>query len=632
MPYFHDIAVFRILYIMSTLFIAFASFFGFIIAYHTYGRFLVRRVFQLRPDEPVPSVELCDNHDFVPTNRYVIFGHHFTAIAGTGPIVGPAIAVIWGWLPALLWVVFGSIFIGAVHDFSALILSLRHKGQTLGDITGKILSPSARLLFLILLTFLLAIVVAVFGNVIAKTFESYPASVMPSVISIPIAILLGVLTYRYGVSLVVSSLFSIVILGMTVFLSASYPSFSLFMPSLANIHETLNPTMNWTWALFIYCYFASVLPVWLLLQPRDYVNSLILYIALALIVIGLVVAGLFGTADLFASAPPLRLAEAKQSGAPPILPFLFITVACGAVSGFHALVSSGTSSKQVASMKDAPFVGYGGMLLEAALAVLVILSCTAGIGLGVANVKTASEAIEMSTRLDDETGAVAAFCAQPEITGRAAWDLRYDRSWSEMNLGELVGVFIEGGANFMNALGIPEPFGQGIIAVLVACFAATTIDAALRLMRYVLQELAGTLRIAPMKNRYVATAVGLGLAASLALCKANPDSPYGTGGLILWPLFGAGNQVVAGLTLLVGSVYLMRRKVPAGYLLIPAAFMILIPLWAMSINIFAPETGFLAKKQYLLAGIGVAIMLLAGWLVVEAYRAMRRLVELAKEP
>ncbi len=620
---------------MSTLLIALASFFGFIVAYNTYGRFLARRIFQLQPEEKVPSVEQRDDIDFVPTNRYVIFGHHFTAIAGTGPIVGPTIAVMWGWLPALLWVVVGSIFIGAVHDFTALVLSLRNKGQTLGDITGKVLSPSARLLFLILLTFILAVVVAVFGNVIAKTFESYPASVMPSVVSIPVAMFLGVLTYRYGVSLTLSSLFSIAILGVTVFLSASYPAFSLYMPNLTNVHATLNPTMNWTWVLFAYCYFASVLPVWLLLQPRDYVNSLILYIALALIVAGLVVAGLLGAADLFASAPPLRLEEAKQLGAPPLLPFLFITVACGAVSGFHALVSSGTSSKQVASMKDAPFVGYGGMLLEGALAVIVILSCTAGIGMGIPNIKSSAEATGSVALLTEELGdkgIAGAAQAKPEtVTRRTAWNLRYDRSWKDMNLGEQVGTFIEGGANFIGAIGIPVRFGQGIIAILIACFAATTIDAALRLLRYVLQELAGTLRIAPMRNRYIATAVGLALAVSLALCKSGPNAPYGTGGLILWPLFGAGNQVVAGLTLLVGSVYLMRRKVPSGYLMIPAAFMILIPLWAMSVNIFAAETGFLAKKQYLLATIGIGIMLLACWLVIEAYRAMRRLVELAKD-
>jgi carbon starvation protein len=604
---------------MSTLIIALASFFGFIVAYNTYGRFLAQKIFQLRSDEVTPSVEFQDDIDFVPANRYVIFGHHFTAIAGTGPIVGPAIAVIWGWLPALLWVVFGSIFIGAVHDFTALVLSLRNKGHSLGDIAGTVLSPSAKFLFLLLLTFILAIIVAVFGNIIAKTFEDYPQSVMPTVLSIPVAVMLGIVTHRYGISLIFASLISIFLLGITIFFAASYPIFSFYMPSLEYLHTSLNPTMLWTWTLFIYCYFASVLPVWLLLQPRDYVNSLILYIALALIVLGLVLAGLTGTADLFGSAPPLRLSEAAQAGAPPILPFLFITVACGAVSGFHALVSSGTSSKQVASMSDARFVGYGGMLLEAALAVLVILSCTAGIGIGIPNVKSAAAA----------TGGVGTMTETADIPaiikGRDAWNLRYDRTWAEMNLGEQVGTFIEGGANFICGIGIPVKFGQGIIAILIACFAATTIDAALRLMRYVLQELGGMLRCTPMKNRYIATAAGLAMAVTLALCKASPTAPYGTGGLILWPVFGAGNQVVAGLTLLVGSIYLMRRKIWAGYLMIPAAMMIAIPLWAMSYNIVFV---FFAKGQYLLMTVGGLIILLALWLVVEAYHAVRKLVAL----
>ncbi|MDR1140952.1 MAG: carbon starvation protein A [Planctomycetaceae bacterium] len=623
---------------MSTLLIAFASFFGFIVAYNTYGKFLARKIFQLSSDEVVPSVELQDNIDFVPTNRYVIFGHHFTAIAGTGPIVGPTIAVIWGWLPALLWVVFGSIFIGAVHDFTALVLSLRNKGRSLGDIAGTVLSPSAKLLFLILLTFILAVVVAVFGNVIASTFKDYPQSVMPTVISIPTAMILGIVIYRYGVSLLWASVVSIVILGITVFFSASYPGFSFYMPNWESTHASLNPTMLWTWALFIYCYFASVLPVWLLLQPRDYVNSLILYIALGLMVLGLVLAGIMGAADLFGSAPPLRVSEARQLGAPPILPFLFITVACGAVSGFHALVCSGTSSKQVATMKDASFVGYGGMLLEAALAVLVILSCTAGIGLGIPNIQSAAEAtggqkamVETIEDLENEQSPVSehsALQAVETVKGRAAWNLRYDRSWASMNLGEQVGTFIEGGANFIHAIGIPIRFGQGIIAILIACFAATTIDAALRLMRYVLQELGGMLHLAPMKNRYIATAVGLAIAVTLALCKASPTAPYGTGGLILWPVFGAGNQVVAGLTLLVGGVYLMRRKVRSVYLFLPAVVMVVIPLWAMSYNILYI---FLAKGQYLLTVIGVLIILLALWLVIETFRAIRRLVAMDKE-
>ncbi|MDR1924778.1 MAG: carbon starvation protein A [Planctomycetaceae bacterium] len=609
---------------MTTFLVAFLSFFGFILAYNTYGRFLARKLFQISPEEVVPSVEFRDDIDFVPTNRYVIFGHHFTAIAGTGPIVGPTIAIIWGWLPALIWVVFGSIFIGAVHDFAALVLSLRHKGRSLGDIAGSVLSPSAKLLFLVLLTFILAIIVAVFGNVIAKTFEDYPQSVMPTIISIPVAIMLGVVTHRFGISLFFASLVSIFVLGVTVAASAGSPVFSLRLSSLEHYHPMLNSTMLWTWILFIYCYFASVLPVWLLLQPRDYVNSLILYIALILIVVGLVIACFLGNADIFGTSPPLRIAEASKSGAPPILPFLFITVACGAVSGFHALVSSGTSSKQVASMNDAQFVGYGGMLLEAALAVIVIVSCTAGIGIGISNAKSAAASTANQTFTANNEHANSATKNTPTIiTGREAWNLRYDRNWKEMNLGEQVGTFIEGGANFISMVGIPTKYGQGIIAILVACFAATTIDAALRLMRYILQELGGMIRFAPMKNRFFATAIGLAMAIGLALCKADSNAAYGTGGLILWPIFGAGNQVIAGLTLIVASVYLIRRRAKAIYLIIPGAIMILIPLWAMLYNI---TQVFIVKGQYLLTVIGIFIILLAVWLIYESYIAIHKLI------
>ncbi|MDR1484883.1 MAG: carbon starvation protein A [Planctomycetaceae bacterium] len=614
---------------MSTLLVAFLSFFGFLIAYNTYGRFLARKIFCISSDEVVPSVELRDDIDFVPTNRYVIFGHHFTAIAGTGPIVGPTIAMIWGWLPALLWVVFGSIFIGAVHDFAALILSLRNKGHSLGDIAGKVLSPSAKLLFLILLTFILAIIVAVFGNVIAKTFEDYPQSVIPTIFSIPVAIILGLVTHRYGISLFFASLCSIFVLGLTVVLSAGNPAFSVYMPAFENYHPSLNSTMLWTWILFIYCYFASVLPVWLLLQPRDYVNSLILYIVLILIVVGLVLAGVTGAADIITSAPALRIEAAAQAGAPPILPFLFITVACGAVSGFHALVSSGTSSKQVASMKDAQFVGYGGMLLEAALAVIVILSCTAGIGMGIINSESAAKSTGVQKLPQNNQTQTKTQTETPTtITGRAAWDLRYNRKFKDMNLGEQVGTFIEGGANFIGKVGIPIKFGQGIIAIMVACFAATTIDAALRLMRYILQELGGMIRFTPMRNRFFATAIGLALAVGLALCKSGPDAAYGTGGLILWPIFGAGNQVIAGLTLLVAGVYLVRRKARAAYLMIPGVIMILIPLWAMLYNIIFV---FVVNGQYLLTVVGTFIILLAVWLIYEAFNATRKLIAINKE-
>ena len=316
------------------------------------------------------SRQLRDDVDFVPTPKGVIFGHHFTSIAGTGPIVGPAIAVFWGWLPALLWVVFGSIFIGAVHDFGALVVSLRNRGQTVGDVAGRMISPRARVLFLLILFFSLAIVIGIFGLVIAVIFARYPESVLSVWIAMPVAVFVGMLVYRRGVGLLWPSLVALALLYAAVFIGTYW--LPITMPSVAAWGAFGTPVVLWTGILLIYCFIASVLPVWVLLQPRDFINSHQLLVAMGLVVLGLVVAGFTGQADLAGSAP--AIAKDIPKDAPMIWPFLFITIACGACSGFHCLVSSGTTSKQIACEPDAQFVGYGSMLLEGALAVVVILA------------------------------------------------------------------------------------------------------------------------------------------------------------------------------------------------------------------------------------------------------------------
>ena len=320
---------------MNTFLIAAGSFIGFIIAYNTYGRWLARKIFDLSPDAAVPSKELEDGIDYVPSKRSIVFGHHFTSIAGTGPIVGPAIAVFWGWLPALLWVVFGSIFIGAVHDFGALVVSMRNNGQTIGEVAGRMISKRTKLLFLVTLFFALTVVLAIFGLVIAEIFRIYPESVLAVWISLPIAILIGVQLRRGSKNLFLMAMISLAIIYLAIYVGAYHLPIKL---------PVENPTMTWTIILLVYCAIASVLPVWLLLQPRDYVNSHQLFVALGLLMIGLLVASLSGKADIFASTP--TLAQDLPDGTPPIWPFLFITIACGAISGFHCLVSSGTSSKQ----------------------------------------------------------------------------------------------------------------------------------------------------------------------------------------------------------------------------------------------------------------------------------------------
>jgi carbon starvation protein len=601
---------------MSTLAVAILSFAGFLVAYHTYGRWLGRRVFGLDARRTPPSEQFRDDADFVPTRRSILFGHHFTSIAGTGPIVGPAIAVFWGWLPALLWVLLGSIFIGAVHDFGAMVVSLRNEGRTIGEVAGRVIGPRAKVLLLAVLLLELWIVLAIFGLVIALIFAQYPQSVLAVWTSLPLAVAVGLWVRRRRASVVVPALAALAVIYAMIYLGGLVPVDLTSLLGVKTLDATYtNAVVIWSGVLFAYCFVASVLPVWVLLQPRDYINANQLFLALALLLGGIALAGAMGQADLITAAPMVASGQEVPADAPPILPFLFITIACGAVSGFHSLVSSGTSSKQLARETDARAVGYGGMLLEGALAVIVILACCAGVGMGaLEQADDGSYAVVQRTvgqSVEDGSPAVAA------VTGREAWRTKYPAggSWAAFGLGSKIGAFVEGGANFLGALGIPLRLGVGILAVMVACFAATTLDTATRLQRYVLQEFGQAVGLAPLRNKYVATGVAVvtGLGLAILPVKGMP----GMGGMILWPVFGATNQLLAGLGFVVVGFYLLRKGKPTWFLAAPAVAMLVLPAWAMLHSIFAPS-GYLAKGQWLLAGISVATQLLLAWLVVEA--------------
>ncbi len=596
---------------MPTLLIALLSGLGFIIAYHTYGRWLARRIFRLSSTSLCPSQRLADGVDFVPTPRAVVFGHHFTSIAGTGPIVGPAIAIMWGWLPALVWVLLGSILIGAVHDLGALVVSLRNDGQTIGDIAGRLLNRRVRVLFLLVLFLALTIVLAIFGLVIASVFRQYPSSIFPCTIQIPIAVAIGLWFRHRGAGLLGPSILALGLMYLSVICGDR--------GWLHVINTTMAGWSSFTWVMLLlaYCYIASVLPVWLLLQPRDYINSLQLISALGLIGLGLTVAACTGGAPLpNGSRPPLELVaplvQWNPPGAPNIFPFLFITVACGAISGFHCLVSSGTSSKQLKTETDAQFVGYGAMLTEGFLAVLVILACAAGIGLG--------------NWLPDGT----------VLSGAAAWHARYGE-WST-KLAPLVAAFVDGSANFLKALGIPTASAVALMGVLVASFAGTTLDTACRLQRYVIQELAGSvgslksdsrhpafLPLVWLQGKHGATFAAVGIAAFLAAVPP-PGQPWsldhaGQGGLLLWPLFGATNQLLGGLSFLVISFYLWRRGLPVWFLVLPMIFMLIMPMWAMGWQLFvggSDNPSWISQGKWILTSIGLATMLLETWMIVEA--------------
>lgn len=606
---------------METLLIALLAGLGFIVAYHTYGRWLGKKIFRLSASAVCPSEKLEDGVDYVPTSKSVVFGHHFTSIAGTGPIVGPAIAIMWGWVPALLWVVLGSIFIGAVHDFGALVVSLRNNGQTVGEIAGRVLNKRVRLLFLFVLFMALTVVLAIFGLVIAAVFKQYPAAIFPCVVQIPIAIIIGTLLHRKGFGLFLPSLIALAVMYLTV-IYGNTGALGAFNAALAAW-----PLWQWVLVLLGYSYVASVLPVWTLLQPRDYINSLQLISALVFIVVGLGVAAFFGYTPSGGEKQTLSMVapmwDFSPKNAPLIFPFLFITIACGAVSGFHCLVSSGTSSKQLKNEEDARFVGYGSMLTEGFLATLVILACGAGLGLGMMHEGTM-------------------------LTGTAAWTAQYGDWLAAGALAAKVGAFVQGSANFLQALGIAPAVAIALMGVLVASFAGTTLDTACRLQRYVVQELAATLGgkvgesnarqgapfapLAWLQNKHGATIFAIVIAAAMAAVppagKAWSLASAGKGGLLLWPLFGATNQLLAGLSFLVITFYLWRRGRAIWFLAIPMIFMLIMPVWAMTYQLWEAPGWLLTaregfpdhKPNYLLGGIGLATIALEIWMIVEAVK------------
>lgn len=553
---------------MNSLLLAALVFVGYYLAYHTYGKFLAGKIFHIDSRRDCPSHVQRDDQDFVPTEKHVLFGHHFTSIAGLGPIVGPAIAIIWGWVPAIIWVFLGSIFMGAVHDFGALVLSLRRQGRSIGDIAADLINSRTRKLFLLIIFFELWIIIAVFALIIALLFELYPQAVIPVWLEIPIAILLGHMVYNRRQGHVKWGIIAVIMMYVTVYIGTLIP---VSLPAVFG----LPPLVTWIMILLVYAYFASTLPVQILLQPRDYINSHQLLIAMGLLILGVV----FARPEIVAPA-----INSRPVGAPPLLPFLFVVIACGAISGFHSLISSGTSSKQCDSERDARFIGYGGMLMEGSLSTLVIIAAGAGLGMGL---------LTAEGKL---------------LTGPEAFSHHY-ASWAAASgLSAKLQAFVSGSANMIGSLGIPESITIAIMGVFIVSFAATTMDSATRIQRYVVTELAAAYNLKGLATRHRATAFAVSSAFLLAFYNGS-----GKGALTLWPLFGTVNQLLAGLALLVISIYLMKRKVSIWYTVPPMVFILAMTGWAMVVNLIT----YFNTANWLLLIIGGFLMILEIWMIME---------------
>ena len=529
------------------------------VAYRLYGKFISNKL-KINPDTETPSHTLYDGVDYVPAKTPVLLGHHFASIAGAGPIVGPVIAAGFGWIPVYIWVLFGAVFIGGVHDYTTMVASIRHQSKSIGFIIEKYIGISGKKLFLIFAWATLVLVVAVFIIIVADTFASIPAAGTSSILFMLLAVLFGLSIYRLKIPLWIASIVGVILLFSCIPLGEMFP-----------LHLT---KLTWQLILFGYIFIASVTPVWILLQPRDYLNSYFLY--------ALMFGGIVG---IFYASPNMNIPAVATFSLDKVgylFPALFVTVACGAVSGFHSIVASGTTAKQLNKETDGKLIGYGGMLIEGVLAILALIAVSALGG-------------SQFTEILISKGPVTAFS---------------------------IGV-----ANFIESipfLSVTAATATNFVALAVAAFALTSLDTATRLGRYTFQEffeISGSKEQSFLvKNRFAATAVTVLFGAALTFSGQT---------MAIWPVFGSANQLLAALALLAITVWVANLKENYLFVLIPMIFMFGVTLTALGMLFYTN----ISNDNYVLSFISVLLFLLAILLGIKSYSVLlhKRPKELKEE-
>ena len=522
------------------------------LGYVTYGRFVERRL-GVDPSRATPATTMTDGIDYVPARPAVLFGHHFSSIAGAGPIVGPVIATAaFGWLPSVVWVVFGAVLVGGVQDFSSLVASLRHRARSVADIARQNISPLAHRLFLLFVWFALVYVIVVFVDLTASTFVADGGVASSSLIYVALAVLFGVLVYRRGASVGRASVVFVPLVFLGIWLGQQAP---LALTGTGGGRA-------WSVVLLGYCLVASVLPVWFLLQPRDYLSSYLLYACLAGGAVGVAAGG----AVLAPGAVPVpAVATLNDPALGFVFPAMFITIACGAASGFHAIVASGTTAKQLSSERQARPIAYGGMLLEGVLATLAIAATLM-------------------------VGGAAARHQAPTF------------------------VFASGIGHLLSAVGVPAALGAHFGALAISTFLLTTLDTCTRLARYVLEEL---FRLPRGRTSVAVAATAATLLLPLAMTQMTLHLPDGTPApawKVVWPVFGATNQLLGALALLVVTAWLRNSGRRHLFVALPMVFMFAVTLVALAQLVwrYSPTT--------LVGGISTLLFALALVLVIEAVR------------
>jgi carbon starvation protein len=537
--------------------ILFAAVIAFLLAYFFYGGFLAKR-YELDDNRPTPSHSDYDGIDRVPAHKAILLGHHFSSIAGAAPIVGPIIGgLAFGWLPVLLWIVLGTIFIGGVIDFSSLVASIRNNARSIAEIAKQYMSPGAYKLLLAFIWLTLVYVLTVFADLTATTFVDDGGVATSSLLFIALAIIFGLTINKGKISIVRASLIFVPLVFIAVWLGQLIPISSNMIPEIF----AGEPKKTWALILIAYCFLASTTPVWILLQPRDYLSSFLLYASVLAGFVGIILGG------YAIHYPAFTAWNVPQTGT--LFPILFVTVACGACSGFHSIVASGTSSKQLNKETDGKAIGYGGMILEGVVAVIALST------------------VIMLPKGD-------------QLTSKAP----------------LI-IYGTGIAKFLSVLGVPEKLGFSFGLLALSAFILTTLDTATRLGRYVFEEL---FNLKGSCSRYVSTLATLALPAVFVLinlrdANGNPMPAWRA----IWPIFGTSNQLLAGLVALVIAVWLKKTGRKFGFIIMPVFFMNIVTIWALVVLL----------RRYRFSTIGIIaalLLLLAVVLIFEAFRTVKKIL------
>lgn len=543
------------------------------IAYWGYIKWFDKNVIMSDPKRETPAHTYMDGVEFFPTNKYILFGFQWKSIAALGPVVGPIVALQWGWLPGLLWILFGTIFIGWIHDYGSLMVSARSEGASFGPITYELISPRARTILLWYILWYVILLLSSFTNIVAGLFQKFSVSPIPVLIVTLVGVLAGYMTYKIKASIVYTTIIAVIIMFLGIWVGIAQPLVAPFPPSPpppAPPTPFPNALDFWMFITLLFCFLGAVLPIWVFIQPINYLSFYLVYAG----IIGVII-GAFVGAPNYQQPVTTVFFDPKLTPAGPLWPMMFVTVACGAISGWHSLIASSVSSKQLDTEPDARFIGGGAMLAEGVLS-LAALTAVA--------ILTPAEAV--------------------------AAGLPADR-------------FVMGASRILGYLGIPVSVGNAFMSVMLIILAITIMHIGLRITRLVLSDLAGPRFGGMFKNMYVSAIIVCVIV--YLITSSHVGAPF----YHIWPTFGGANQLMAGLALMIVSLWLLKERRPTTYTMIPMLFMLITTLSALIYLSYSGITGYLADPTkvggLIAAAVNVFLLILGLFMCYEGAKAFKRL-------